>query len=281
MDSTLDVRSTARHELVLAGALLVGVARLVDPPGGWLVAGLALAAMMLAGIAVMGDEAHGVPVESLLIPSVLTAGACGAIGLVPLGLGIVPAILVFALVLDRILRLELRLIHQPAGVSAGDRSRVLLAVVAAAFVAFTGVAALIPGGLAEPVIRGTIGGVDAGGGGAGGPPEGWLLGLAAADGLVALLLGYRASAFRYGTVRRAAWSALTYAVVVAIAAGAARAIDLPRLVGPSALALVFYLWDAVHGTAPARRREARFVWELVLLVVLTVVVVAWNLQLRG
>jgi hypothetical protein len=278
MESTLDDRSTARHELVLAGALLVGVARLVDPPGGWLVAGLALAAMLLAGIAVMGDEAHGVPVESLLIPSVLTAGACGAIGLVPPGLGIVPAILVFALVLDRILRLELRLIHQPAGVSAGDRSRVLLAVVAVAFVAFTGVAALVPGGLAEPVIRGTIGGVDAGGGG---PPEGWLLGLAAADGLVALLLGYRASAFRYGTVRRAAWSALTYAVVVAIAAGAARAIDLPRLVGPSALALVFYLWDAVHGTAPARRREARFVWELVLLVVLAVVVVAWNLQLRG
>jgi hypothetical protein len=47
------------------------------------------------------------------------------------------------------------------------------------------------------------------------------------------------------------------------------------------LTLVFYLWDALHGTAPARRREPRFLWELALLAVLGAVVVAWNLQLRG
>ena len=161
MDPTLDDRSRARHELVLAGVLLVGIARLVDPPGGWLVAGLALAAMLLSGIAVMGDEVHGVPVESLLVPAVLVAGAGGAIGLVPLGLGLLPALLVLAFALDRVLRLELRLVHQPAGASPGDRARVLLAIVATAFVAFTGVAALVPGGLVEPVVSGTIGSVHA------------------------------------------------------------------------------------------------------------------------
>ncbi len=47
------------------------------------------------------------------------------------------------------------------------------------------------------------------------------------------------------------------------------------------LTLVFYLWDALHGTAPARRREPRFLWETILLIALAAVVVAWNLRLRG
>jgi hypothetical protein len=47
------------------------------------------------------------------------------------------------------------------------------------------------------------------------------------------------------------------------------------------LTLVFYLWDALHGSAPARRRQPRFVLELVVLAVLGIVVVAWNLQLAG
>jgi hypothetical protein len=89
------------------------------------------------------------------------------------------------------------------------------------------------------------------------------------------------AALRYGTARDAARSALTYAIVVAIAAGAVRAIDVPRLVGPAVLTLVFYLWDALHGSAPARRRDPRFLWETILLAVLGVVVIAWNMQLRG
>ena len=74
---------------------------------------------------------------------------------------------------------------------------------------------------------------------------------------------------------------MTYAIVIAVAAGAIRAMDVPRLVGPAALTLVFYLWDALHATAPARRREPRFLWETILLAVLGVVVVAWNLRLRA
>jgi hypothetical protein len=150
---------------------------------------------------------------------------------------------------------------------------VLLAAVIAAFVAFTGVAALVPGGLPEPGGAAT---------GAGTALTGlWLVVLAVDDALVALLLGYRVATFRYGTARDAARSALTYAIVVAVAAGAISAIDLPRLLGPAVLTLVFYLWDALHGSAPARRREPRFLWETILLVALAAVVVAWNLRLRA
>jgi hypothetical protein len=166
----------------------------------------------------------------------------------------------------------MRLLAQTAGATDADRARVLLAAVAAAFVAFTGVAALVPGGLAEP------------GSGAAGTDamltEGWVIALAAADALVAAVLGYRVATFRYGTARDAARSAVTYAIVVAVAAGAIRAIGVPLLVGPAVLTLVFYLWDALHGTAPARRREPRFLWETILLIALAVVVVAWNVRLR-
>jgi hypothetical protein len=201
---------------------------------------------------------------------VLTGGTAAAIFLVPAGLPFVAALVAFAVLLDRILVQEIRLIGTRTGVSHADRSRVLLAAVVTAFIAFTGVAALVPGGLAEP-----------GGAAAGGPTlsGGWLAVLALDDALVALLLGYRVALFRYGTAADAARSALTYAVVVAVAAGASRAIDIPRLLGPAVLTLVFYLWDALHGSAPARRREPRFVWEMALLAILGVVVVVWNAQL--
>ncbi len=150
--------------------------------------------------------------------------------------------------------------------------KTLMAAVVTAFIAFTGVATLVPGGLAEP------GGAAAGGGTL---SQGWLVVLAIDDALIALLLGYRLAVLRYGTAADAARSALTYAIVVAVAAGATRAIDVPRLLGPAVLTLVFYLWDALHGTAPARRRQPRFLWELALLAVLGAVVVVWNLQLRG
>jgi hypothetical protein len=86
---------------------------------------------------------------------------------------------------------------------------------------------------------------------------------------------------RYGSAADAARAALTYALVIAIAAGATRAIDTPRLLGPVVLTLVFYLWDALHGTGPARRRQPRFVLELIVLAGLGVIVTVWNLQLAG
>lgn len=268
-----DVSSSfARRELVLVAVILVALTRLVEQPDAFLIAGLLPVVMLLAGIGVLGSPETGRPYEALLIPSVLTGGAAAAIHLVPAGLWLVPALAAFAIVLDRILGLEVRLLGQVAGPSETDRAHVLLATVVTAFVAFTGVATLVPGGLAEP------------GGAASGAQtltEGWLVVLAVDDALIALLLGYRLALFRYGSATDAARSALTYAVVVAVAAGAIRAIDIPRLLGPAILTLVFYLWDALHAAAPARRREPRFVWELALLAVLGLVVIGWNLMLRA
>jgi hypothetical protein len=262
----------ARRDLVFVAVLLVAMGRLVERPDAFLVAGLLPVVILVAGVALLGGSgAPTRPYESLLIPAVLTGGAGATIQLVPAGLGLLPYLAAFAYLLDRTLQLEMRLLAQPAGATDTDRAWVLLTAIVAAFVAFTGIAALVPGGLAEP------------GGAATGPAltEVWLVVLAVDDALIALLLGYRVATFRYGTARDAARSALTYAIVVAVAAGILRALDLPRLVGPAALTLIFYLWDAFHGTAPARRREPRFLWETILLIVLTIVVVLWNLRLRA
>ena len=264
-----------RRELVLVAVLLVAMTRLVEQPAAFVVASMLPFVIVVAGVGILeGDDSTVRPVGALLIPAVLTGGAGAAIGLIEPGLALVPYLAVFAFLLDRTLALEMRLLAQPGVATDSDRARVLLAAVAAAFVAFTGVAALVPGGMAQP-------GGAAGVAGAGAQlAEGGIVVLAAADALVAAVLGFRVATFRYGTARDAARSALTYAIVVAVAAGAIRAIGLPLLVGPAVLTLVFYLWDALHGTAPARRREPRFLWETILLIVLAGVVVAWNLRLR-
>jgi hypothetical protein len=263
---------TPRRELVLVAVVLVAFTRLVEPADAFLISGLLPLVMLLAGVGVLASERNPRPFEHLLVAAVLTGGAGAAIHLVAPGLPMVPFLAVFAFLLDRVLALEIRLLAQQSGVSDADRSRVLLAAIMTAFIAFTGVASLVPGGLAEP------GGATAGGGTL---SQGWLLVLAIDDALIALLLGYRVAVFRYRSAGDAARSALTYAVVVAVAAGATRAIDIPLLLGPAVLTLVFYLWDALHGSVPARRREPRFLFELALLAALGVVVIGWNLQLRA
>jgi hypothetical protein len=267
------VSPAGRRELVLAATLLVALAALVDPSDAFVVAVLLPLAVVLAGFGVLGgDSSPARPYLPLLLPAVLTGGAAAAIHLAPPGGWLVVLLLAYAVVLDRILALEMGILAQPSGVSDGDRARVLTAAVVTAFVAFTGVAALVPGGMPEPASPAA---------GSSAMAEGWLLVLALADALVALVIGWRISALRYGSVLEVARSALTYALVTAIAAGLIRAIDLPRLVGPAVLTLVFYLWDAQHGSAPARRRERRFLWEMLLLAALAVVVVVWNLRLEA
>jgi hypothetical protein len=263
----------ARRELVVAAVVMVALTRAVEPADAFLVAGLLPVVILVAGVGVLNLGAAGSrPYEALIVPAVLTGGTGAAIHLVPMGLGLVPVLLAFAILLDRILELELRLLGQSTGATETDHSRVRLAAVVTAFIAFSGIATLVPGGLAAP------GGAAAGGTGV---TEGWLVVMAVNAALVALLLGYRLALFRYGTVRDAARSAATSAIVVAVTAGAVRAVDLPLLVGPALLTLVFYLWDALHGSAPARRREPRFLWEALLLAALGIVVVLWNLRLRA
>ena len=101
--------------------------------------------------------------------------------------------------------------------------------------------------------------------------------LAVADGLLAGLVGYRLAALRAPDVRAAVLAALSYAVVVAIAAAGIRAMAIPRLLGPALLTLVLYLWSAYRGGPRTGRADARWVWELLLLLGLGVVVIAWNL----
>jgi hypothetical protein len=279
----MDPTRSTRRDLVLVATALVAMSRLAEGALLWPVAGLTLIAVALGSLSVLVDadraaESIGVPVEAVLVPAVTVAGSIGVMRLIPLGIAMLPAAAVVALLLDRALRLEARILAQPHGPTADDRAAVLVQTVIIAFVGFVGAAALVPGGLPEPPPDDPAFGVAPGNGGM---SEAALLLLAAVDALVAGLLGYRASALRVATLRAALWSAATYAGAVAIGAAALRAMAIPRLVGPALLTLVFFLWDAFHGAPPVRRRDPRWLWQTALLVVLGVIVVAWNLGLRA
>ena len=264
----------AHRDLTIVAVTLVGLSRLVEPPFVWLVAALLLAALVLGALQVLADEASpaeaatGIAVEALILPAVAAVACLGAIRLVPFGLLLVPALGATWLLVRRALALEARIHHAPTGLSADDRTAVLVTILLVAFIGFTGVAAMVPGGLVQPQ------------GGAGPLPETNLLVLAAGDGVIAGLLGYRAVALRLGNLTDALWSAVTYLAAIAIGAAALRAMEIPRLIGPALLTLAFYLWDALTGTHPARRRELRWIWQTGLLAALGVVVTAWNLLLR-
>ena len=264
----------ARRDLAIAAVVIVGLSRLLEPPAVWAVAVLLLGAVLLGTLQVLADEAPpteasmGVPIESLILPSVAAVACLGAIRLVPFGLWLVPALLVTWLLVGRTLALEARIHAASEGLTADDRTAVLVTILLVGFLAFTGVAAMIPGALVQPVVTG------------GTLPETNLLVLAGADALVAFLLGYRAASLRVVNLRDALWSALTYALAIAIGAAALRAMGIPRLIGPALLTLLFYLWDAFAGAAPSRRRDGRWLWQTGLLVVLGLAVIAWNLLLR-
>jgi len=268
----------ARRDLVLLAVVVVGLSRLLDGPLAWIVAALLLGAVLLGTLAVLGtldapDAERGVPIESLILPAVAAAGSLGAIQLVPVGVWLLPALGAAALFVDRTIVLEGRLLVSDVGLSDEERSSVLIALLVSGFIAFIGVGALVPGGLA-------------GAGGATGTPvpplrAADLLVLASADALIAGLLGYRAASLRMIDLRDALWSAATYAVAIAITAAALRAMSLPRLIGPALLTLALYLWDAIHGASPARRRDPSWIWQTAVLVVLGVLVAGWNLMIRS
>jgi hypothetical protein len=264
-----------RRELVIGAVTVVALSRLADGPVVWAVALLLVGALLVGTLQVLSDadglgphDAPGIPIESLLTPAVAGFACLGVVRLVPVGLGLIPLLVGAAVLLDRTIASEGRLAVARRSPTETERVGVLVETLLVSFLAFLGVAALVPGGLPEP--------------GAAATPlsEGSLLLLAGADALVAGLLGYRASALRLTTFRDALWSAATYAGAIAIAAAALRATDIPRLIGPAMLTLVLFLWDAFHGAPPDRRREPRWLWQTALLIGLGIVVVAWNLRLR-
>jgi hypothetical protein len=263
-----------QRELALVAVTIVGLSRLVEPPLVWLVAALLLGAVILGALQVFAEEAGpgeaeaGVAIEALILPAVAAVACVGAIRLVPFGLWLVPALGVAWLLVRRTLALESRLHRATSGLTADDQTAVLVTVLLVSFVAFSGIAAMVPGGLIGPPDgHGTL-------------PETNLLVLAIGDGMVAGLLGYRAAALRATRFSDALLAAATYAAAIAIGAAALRAMEIPRLVGPALLTLAVYLWDALTGTTPARRRELRWLWQIGLLAALGAIVAAWNLMLR-
>jgi hypothetical protein len=271
---TLEDRPGQR-DLALVAVTIVGLSRLVEPPLVWLVALLLLGAIILGALQVLSDELRpteavaGVAIEALIVPAVAAVACLGAIRLVPFGLWLAPALAATWLLVRRTLALEARIHRAQTGLSADDQTAVLVTILLVSFIGFTGVAALVPGGLVQPTnVQGPL-------------PETNLLILAIGDGLIAGLLGYRAVSLRLSNLVDALWSAALYAAAIAIGAAALRAMEIPRLVGPALLTLAVYLWDATTGTAPARRRDVRWIWQTGLLAALGIVVAAWNLLLRS
>ena len=263
-------RATAgRRDLVVVALLVVGLSRFAEGPALWLIAALLLVAVALGSRHVLDALATaGVPAQSVVNPAVAAAIGVGALRLVPIGLGMLPALALLGLLLDRALRIEERIVIGSHAPTSSDRTALLVAAVVIGFIGFGAVGVLVPGGLADPNAPGATPLTDQG-----------LLVLAAADGVIAALLGFRLTTSTQPNLRSAAWSAATYGGAIAIAAAAVRAIGIPRLVGPALLTLVFFLWDAFQGTSPARRRDPRWIWQTALLVVLGVAVVAWNMRL--
>jgi hypothetical protein len=280
--STLLGLTAARRDLVLAVAAIVGLSRLLEGPLAWVVAVLLLVGTLLGSLQVLanvdGQAGDGVPIESLILPAVAAIGCLGAIGLVPVGIWLLPALAASAYLVDRSLVLEERFLRAEQGLSADDRSSVLVATLLIGFIAFIGAATLVPGGLAGSA--GSAGSAPVPGAPAAPLAGSDLLLLAIADAVIAGLLGYRAAALRVASMRDALWSAATYAIAIAIGAAALRAMAIPRLIGPALLTLAFYLWDAFHGAAPSRRRDPAWIWQTGLLLVLGALVIGWNLLIR-
>jgi len=271
-----------RRDLVIAASTVVAMASVLHGPLVWLAAVLLLGATILGTLQVLAevegsevvgsDAVAGVPIETLFLPAVAAIGCLGAIRIVPLGLAIVPALLLTGVLLDRTLNVEARIATATQIPTEEDRVRVVITMLVVALVAFVGVAAIVPGGIA---------GLEPDGAPVAPLPLGDLALLALADACVAALLGYRAAALRTTAARDALWAALTYGVAIAIGAAAIRAMGIPRLVGPALLMLLFYLWDSLHSTAPTRRRDPRWIWETVALAGLGGLVAVWNLRLIG
>jgi len=261
------------RDLVAATSALILLSTFVEEPAIWVVAGLVMVAVGFGTLQLLADgvaatTGPGVPVESLFLPAVTSFAVLGSIRLVPGGLLLVPAVLAGAWLILRSIGIEARVLASQTGPSGADRTAVVGTGLIVGFLAFIGVAALVPGSMPEPGTSSI------------GPTGVQLATLAGADAVIAFLLGYRAAALRTSNLRDVAWFALTSAIVVAIAAAALRAMEIPRQLGPALLVLVFFLWDAVHETSPTRRRDGRRLWETILLSVLGLLVAAWSIRLH-
>jgi len=279
-------RAAADRQLVVGAVTAIFLARIVDGPMVWFVAVvLGLAVLVGAGWSRVtaetpSDAGEPAPtfrarwesvvtgaagIESGILPAVLAASLALSLRLVPFDWRLAAAVLTAFVLLDRTIRLERAVARSTS--HEHDRWQVVLASLAAAFLGFAGVASMVSGGMA--------------GVGAATLQEADLLLLAAGDAVIALLLGFRLARLGPAARREAVVSGAGFAAVVAIGAGLLRAMAIPQLLGPALLTLLLYLWDALNATTPSIRRDPRWRWQVGLLLVLSAVVIAWNLRLRA
>jgi hypothetical protein len=263
---------TERARLVNLVTLVVAVAAIalfLRGPAFWLGSLLVVGATAFGAFSVLADlDPRGVPLESLAAPSV---AAFATVGLAHLGGPTLAGLLSLALgggLVGVSLFMEARLLLSTEIAQGRRQQQSLPLVVLLAFLSFVAIAGAIDGGSGHSVLPAL-------------PSRGAALALlASADALVAFVLGYRLAAFRSASVRQATWSAGTYAVVIAVTAGFARAISLPGLLGPALLAAVFYLWSAYRSASGAERRSSGWLTEYLALAGAAILAVAWNLLLR-
>lgn len=264
------------RDLAIAVGVTVGLSRFAPDGFVWPIAVVLLAGVILGTLQVVAEadpagQSKGVPIESLLLPGAAALAALGAVRLVPVGIVLAPAFVLAGGIVGLAMVTELRIARSSGPPSSADRTAVLIQVLLVGFLGFVGVATLVPGGLPVP---GEVGGIA----GANAIP---LLAQAAGDALIAFLLAYRVAALRSSNLRDVAWFGLTGAVVVAIAAVALRSIEIPRILGPALLVLVFFLWDAIHSGAAVRRRDPWRAWETAALAILAIIVIGWSAGIRG
>ena len=268
------------RDLAIAVGVIVALSRFAPDGFVWPIGVVLLAAVYLGALQIVGEadpagQSAGVPIESVFLPAAAALAVLGAIRLVPVGIVLAPAFALAGGLVGLTLVTELRIARSSGPPSSTDRTAVLIEILIVGFLGFAGVAALVPGGLPAPGAGGEVAG------GAVPAPLAWVA-QAGGDALLAFLLAYRAAALRSTSFRDVAWFALTGAAVVAIAAVALRSIEIPRILGPALLVLVFFLWDAIHtGGRTRRRRDPRRLWETALLAVVGIVVIGWTLGQRG
>jgi hypothetical protein len=176
----------------------------------------------------------------------------------------VPALGVTWLIVGRTLALESRIARSPTGLSEDDRTALLVTILLVAFLGFTGVAAMVPGGLVRRTARSPRATCH---------PRRRRCAHYRCSGI-------RSAALRVTGVRDALVSASRTPRRSRSGRPRCRAMEIPRLVGPALLTLAFYLWDSFIA-APGRRRDRRWIGQIAVLAGLGVIVAVWNLLLRG